>query len=237
MRQFMRDELLTFCRCGRIFAEPKHDIAPKSVGPRLHCTRRARRRGVGMDPHSAKVVPEARLEIRAERARECFSAPCSIARLAAPTSSAAADFADGACRVCRVSSSASQPAHFRLIRTGAGATETGSGGRIIWSATRSASYSSGSSVLPTDQLSLYCVRHRRRRVGRSRFIRRGRRQYQDFCKIPKCARCCCLGAPVGMTLDLCPDDSGVLERVSSPRNQGRRRLCPCGLPSKHRRPP
>ena len=67
MRELMGDQLSTFARSGREPAVTENDVVAHRVGLGIHVARRLLRGGVSVDPHSAEIMPEARLEIGPHR--------------------------------------------------------------------------------------------------------------------------------------------------------------------------
>src|SRR6266700_7642544 len=61
MRQLMRQQPLPFTSLRLILPFPKHHISPHCIGQGIHRLRRFHRSFIGMHPHLAEIVPEARL--------------------------------------------------------------------------------------------------------------------------------------------------------------------------------
>src|SRR5205814_695463 len=68
--QLVCDQALPLERADSELAGAKHDVAADSVGTSPYPPRRGRRFIIDMHPHTAEVVPELRLEERAQLARQ-----------------------------------------------------------------------------------------------------------------------------------------------------------------------
>jgi hypothetical protein len=62
VRQLMREELFSAACSGSVLRRAEHDIAANRVSQRIHVARRLDGARIGMDAHTAEVLPKPRLE-------------------------------------------------------------------------------------------------------------------------------------------------------------------------------